>query len=153
MRRCTFMRLMPILALLAFAAAGPADAQGVDDAANRLFERLLARMDSDGDGALSAAEGEAMAERMFEHRDANGDAVLTRDEFMATRGAGRLSADQRAKLEAFRAQRFKEMDKNGDGQVSGEEYFAAAQGRFQAADADRDGRVTREEMGALRGAL
>jgi hypothetical protein len=37
--------------------------------------------------------------------------------------------------------------------VSPEEYFAAAQGRFEAADADDDGRVTKEEMGALRGAL
>jgi Ca2+-binding EF-hand superfamily protein len=151
MRTWTFMRLMP--ALLVFAAAGPDATQAADDAAGKLFDRLLARMDKDGDGTLSAAEGEALAERMFECRDANSDAVLTRDEFTAAKGAGQLSADRQAKLEAFRAQRLAETDKNGDGQVSPEEYFAAAQGRFEAADADDDGRVTKEEMGALRGAL
>jgi Ca2+-binding EF-hand superfamily protein len=134
-------------------AAGPAAAQAADDPGGRLFERLLSRLDKDGDGALSAAEGQAVAERMFEHRDGNGDASLTRDEFMATRGGGRLSAEQKAKLEAFRAQRFGEMDKNGDGQVSAEEYFNAVQGRFEAADADHDGRVTKDEIAALRGSL
>jgi Ca2+-binding EF-hand superfamily protein len=152
MRICTSLRLV-VPVLLVFAAAGPAAAQAADDAAGKLFDRLWARMDKDGDGALSAAEGEALAERMFERRDANSDAALTRDEFMATKGAGRLSADQQAKLEAFRAQRFAETDKNGDGRVSAEEYFAAAQGRFEAADANHDGRVTKEEISALRGAL
>jgi Ca2+-binding EF-hand superfamily protein len=153
MRTCTFTRMATIVALLSLAAAGPATAQAVGDAAAKIFDRILAKMDKDGDGALSAAEGEALAERMFERRDANGDAVLTRDEFMASKGGGRLSADQQAKLEAFRAERFAAMDKNGDGQVGAEEYFAAAQGRFDAADADRDGRVTKEEMSTLRGAL
>jgi Ca2+-binding EF-hand superfamily protein len=141
-----------MLALLAVAAASPV-AQAADDAGGRLFERLLSRMDKDGDGALSAAEAQAMTERMFEHRDGDDDAVLTRDEFMATRGAGRLPADQKAKLEAFRARRFDEMDKSGDGQVSAEEYFSAAQSRFESADANHDGRVTTDEMAALRGSL
>jgi hypothetical protein len=152
MRICTFLRQL-VPALLVVAAAEPAAAQAAEDAAGKLFDRLMAPMDKDGDGALSAAEGEALAERMFARRDANSDAVLTRDEFLATKGAGRLSADQQAKLEAFRAQRFADTDKDRDGQVSAEEYFAAAQGRFEAADANHDGRVTKEEMSALRGAL
>ncbi len=153
MRTCMFVRLATLVALLGFAATGPAAAQVAGDAGAKIVDRILARVDSDGDGALSAAEGKAMAERMFERRDADGDAVLTREEFMAAKGGKRLSADRRDKLEAFRAQRFASMDKNGDGRVSAEEYFAAAQGRFRAADADNDGRVTREEMGALRGSF
>jgi EF hand len=149
MRRCMVLYLMSAWLPL---AADPA-AQAADEPAGRLFDRLLSRIDKDGDGALSAAEGQAVAERMFEHRDGNGDTSLTRDEFMATRGGGRLSAEQKAKLEAFRAQRFEEMDKSGDGQVSAEEYFNAAQGRFESADANHDGRVTKDEMAALRGSL
>ncbi|MGH6929074.1 MAG: EF-hand domain-containing protein [Dongiaceae bacterium] len=145
-------RLSTIVALLALAAAGSAAAQDKGDAVDKLFERLLYRADSDGDGALGAAEGEAMAGRMFEHRDADGDAVLTRDEFMATKG-GRPSADQKAKLEAVRARRFADMDKSGDGQVSAEEYVAAARGRFDAADANSDRRVTMEELRTLRDGL
>jgi Ca2+-binding EF-hand superfamily protein len=146
-------RLRMIVSVLALAVAGPAAAQDKGDAADKLFERLLSRADSDGDGALSTAEAEAMAERMFEHRDADGDAVLTKEEFMATKGGRRLAADQKAKLEAVRAKRFADMDKSGDGQVSAEEYFAAAQDRFDAADANGDRRVTMEELRALRDGL
>jgi Ca2+-binding EF-hand superfamily protein len=54
-------------------------------------DRLLERADSDGDGALSAAELEEMAdgrrqarmERMFERVDADGDGSLTEAELDA----------------------------------------------------------------------
>src|ERR1700752_5271603 len=128
--------------------ADPAEA-----GSGKLMERILAKMDSDGDGALSAAEGEAAAEAIFERRDTNGDGILTREEFMAPAGNVRLSADQRDKLDSFRAGRFTSMDADGNGQVKAAEYFASAQHRFEAADGNGDGRVTKEELRALGDAL
>jgi Ca2+-binding EF-hand superfamily protein len=150
-RRRRRMLLIVTLIGLAMAAAGVARAG--EAGSGRLTERLLQRMDTDGDGALSAAEGEAAAEKMFDRLDANGDGVLTKDEFMARKGGKQLSAEQRQRLDDRRARRFAAMDKDGDGQVSAAEFFAAAQQRFTAADANGDGRVTQDELRSRRGAL
>jgi hypothetical protein len=45
---------------------------------------------------------------------------------------------------------FDEMDKNKDGRVTWDEAWTFVQGRFNAADADRDGGLTRQEADALR---
>jgi Ca2+-binding EF-hand superfamily protein len=145
------MLLIVTLAGLAMIVASAARAG--ETGSGRLMERLLQKMDTDGDGALSAAEGEAAAEKMFDWLDANGDGVLTKEEFTARKGGKRLSAEQQQKLDAVRAKRFAAMDKDGDGQVSAAEFFAAAQQRFTAADANGDGRVTQDELRSLRGAL
>jgi Ca2+-binding EF-hand superfamily protein len=130
-----------------------AAARAGEAGSGRLMERLLQKLDTDGDGTLSSAEGEAAAEKMFDRRDANGDGVLSEAEFMAEKGGGRLSAEQQQKLDAFRAKRFAAMGKNGDGQVTAAEFFAAAQQRFTAADSNGDGRVTKDELRSLRDAL
>lgn len=147
MRRRWWMTAVCLPAMF-MVIAGSAEA-----GSGELMERILAKMDSDGDGALSAAEGEAAAEAIFERRAANGDGILTREEFMAPAGSYRLSADQQEKLDSFRAGRFTVIDANGDGQVKAEEYFTAAQHRFEAADGNGDGRVTKEELRALGNAL
>jgi Ca2+-binding EF-hand superfamily protein len=143
--------LMVVLAGLTAIADGAAHAG--EAGSGRLMERLFHKMDTDGDGAISAAEGEAAAEEMFDRRDANGDGVLTESEFTAEAGGKQLVADQRQKLDARRAKRFAAMDKDGDGKVSAQEFFAAAQQRFTAADANGDGRVTKEELRSLKDAL
>ena len=142
---------MAVLAGLAAMTAGATYAG--ETGSGRLMERLFQKMDSDGDGALSAAEGEAAAEKMFDRRDANGDGVLTAAEFTAQTSGRQLSADQQQRLDAIRAKRFAAMDKDGDGQVSAQEFFAAAQQRFAAADVNGDGRVTKEELRSLKDAL
>jgi Ca2+-binding EF-hand superfamily protein len=154
MVRLRVMRRRWVLVVLAgLAALVAATARAGETGSGRLMERLLQRLDTDGDGALSAAEGEAAAETMFERRDADGDGVLREAEFMAERGSGWLSAEQRQKLDALRARRFAAMDKDGDGRVTAAEYFAAAQQRFTAADGNGDGRVTKDELRSLRDAL
>lgn len=45
---------------------------------------------------------------------------------------------------------FDEMDKNKDNRVTWDEAWTYVQGRFSAADADRDGGLTRQEADALR---
>jgi Ca2+-binding EF-hand superfamily protein len=145
--------MLLIVVLVGLGAMATAAARAGEAGSGRLMERLFQKMDSDGDGALSAAEGEAAAETMFDRRDANGDGVLTEAEFMAEKGGGRLSSEQQQKLDALRAKRFAAMNKDGDGQVSAAEFFAAAQQRFTAADGNGDGRVTKDELRALRNAL
>jgi Ca2+-binding EF-hand superfamily protein len=145
--------MLLIVTILGLALVAAAAARAGEAGSGRLMERLLQKMDTDGDGALSAAEGEAAAEKMLDRLDANGDGILTKGEFMARKGSVRLSSTRRQKLDELRAKRFAVMDKDGDGQVSAAEFFAAAQQRFTAADADGDGRVTKDELSALRGAL
>jgi Ca2+-binding EF-hand superfamily protein len=142
-----------IVVLVGLAAMAAAAARAAEAGSGRLMERLLQKMDSDGDGTLSAAEGEAAAEKMFDRRDSNGDGVLTEAEFTADKGSRPLSAERQQKLDAYRAKRFAAMDKDGNGQVSAAEYFAAAQRRFAAADANGEGLVTKHELRSLRGAL
>lgn len=50
-----------------------------------------------------------------------------------------------------RGEMFEKVDANGDGQVTAQELTAAAEARFAAADADKDGFLTPEEMAANRG--
>ncbi len=152
-RRRRRRMLLIVVAVAGLAAVAAAAARAGETGSSRLMERLLQKMDTDGDGALSAAEGETAAERMFDRRDANGDGVLSEAEFMADKGGGRLSAGQQQKLDAVRAERFAAMDRDGDRQVSAAEYFAAAQQRFTAADGNGDGRVTKDELRSLRDAL
>ena len=146
-------RTLFIVVLTGLAAMTAVAARAGETGSGRLMERLLQKLDADGDGALSSAEGEAAAEKMFDRRDADGDGALSEAEFMADKGRGRLSADQQQKRDAFRAKRFAAMDKDGDGKVSAAEYFAAAQLRFTAADGNGDGRVTKDELRSLRDAL
>lgn len=76
---------------------------------------------------------------VFEHADANGDGLISLEEFKASR-----------------AQQFGRMDRNGDGVVAKSDFGRILQMRPQigerldamitAADANRDGRVTRAEF-------
>jgi Ca2+-binding EF-hand superfamily protein len=146
-------QMLLIVVLVGLGAMAAAAARAGEVGSGRLMERLLQKMDTDGDGALSSAEGEAAAEKMFDRRDANADGVLTAAEFTADKDNRQLSAERQQKLDAYRAKRFAAMDKDGNGQVSAAEYFAAAQQRFTAADANGDGRVTKDELRSLRDAL
>ena len=146
-------RMLLIVTLIGLAMAAAGAARAGEAGSGRLMERLLQKMDTDGDGALSAAEGEAAAEKMFDRLDANGDGVLTKEEFTARKGGKRLSVEQRQKFDDRRAKRFAAMDKDGDGKVSAAEFFAAAQQRFTAADVNGDGRVTQDELPSPGGAL
>lgn len=85
-----------------------------------------------------------MEEQMFKEVDTNGDGAISKAEF-----------------NAFQAKQFKSMDANGDGKISHDEMEAGHQKqadggttthldkRFQAADADHDGGLDREEAKAM----
>lgn len=101
--------------------------------------RMIARADSDRNGAISQAEFRAAAAQRFARVDADRDGTIEPGERPALRGPRRGGERMLARL-----------DTNRDGAVSEAEFVAAAQQRFQRLDANRDGRVDAAELQARR---
>lgn len=150
---------------------GPRQAQPLTRAAieNRV-DAAFARLDADRDGFVTRAEAQAQAQagradrrahrgerrearaerkaERFARLDANRDGAISRAEFDAPRAGGdraerrEARAERRAERRGVRAER---------GAPRGGLFGRLAGRRFDAADADRDGRVSREE--ARNGAL
>ncbi len=102
--------------------------------------------DTDGDGAISLAEAQANAPRLaesFARFDTDGDGRITQAEMHAVRSATREERQARAE------ERYRTADSNGDGAIDLAEAQAGmprAAEKFGDIDADRNGRLTREEM-------
>ncbi len=149
---------LPALATaLLLTAALPATAQdgAVGPGQDRLA-RLIKLIDKDGDGAISAAEAEAFAASRFDKLDSDHKGYLTLDAFEAPlrRAIDRASEARRPQLEKAlpRAEAaFKAMNKSGDGHLTKEEFLADSRARFAAADTDKDGKLTLDELRHARG--
>ena len=107
------------------------------------FNPLVAAIDTDHDGVLSAKEiGNAAA--ALKTLDKNGDGKLTADEVRPNfggrgRGGPGGSPDEMVK-------RLMEFDKNGDGKLSKDEVPERMQGMFDRADTNNDGVLTEDEI-------
>lgn len=109
--------------------------------------------DTDGDGALTKAEAQAAKldgiVKHFDQMDANKDGKLTPDEMRASMMARHKA--MRGKSAQFDA-KFKAADKDGDGALTKAEAEAGQlKGivtHFDEIDANKDGKVTREELRA-----
>lgn len=115
-------------------------------AGGRDGSRLFDRMDSNGDGTITAAESQSQREAMFEKMDANDDGMISaeeRDKMKSRVERFRERRDQSAKERALNA------DTNGDGNVSRDEFMNAPQPLMTEADANNDGNLTREEFSAF----
>lgn len=124
--------------------------------------RMMAMLDTNGDGAIGDDEAAAIADRMFSRIDANGDGVISQEEFTSgPRGRGMkqggswrawlgLSSDEAAAVQKVRADKFAALDTDKNGSLSKQEFFAEAKARFAAADTDKDGKVTPWEFRAQR---
>lgn len=88
----------PFAFVVLLAAGGAAHAQSGE---------MLALIDKNGDGNVSAAEVAENAKAQFAEADTNKDGVLSEDEFLA-----------------FRQKYFKQLDTNGDGVVTRAEMRA-----------------------------
>ena len=102
------------------------------------------KADTNKDGTIDRAEFDARGAERFKAIDANGDAFVTQDEMKAFHEA------QRAKFEVAKGdmgtkflQRF---DKDNDGKISAAEWPKEGRLKFEKADANSDGFVTKEEM-------
>lgn len=103
----------------------------------------LKSVDTDGDGAISKAEADAM----FAKIDTNKDGKLDKSELAAYRKAS--MEEHRAKMKAEFEAKFKAADKNNDGALTRDEFKAAfprMANRFDTIDANRDGKVTTAEV-------
>jgi hypothetical protein len=137
-------------------AALPLAAQ--DDAAPGAgrFTRLVKLVDKDGDGAISLAEAQVFAAARFDRLDTEHKGYLTLDAYEAPlrRAIERASETRRPALEKAlpRAEAaFKSLDKAGDGHLTKDEFLADSRARFAAADTDKDGKLSLDELRHARG--
>lgn len=100
-----------------------------------------AHQDPYGDATVSRADAQAKAVADFDRLDTNRDGKLSADELNASSGPG--GGRMGAMLLRF-------ADANGDGAIGKDEFIAAAMKRFDSADADGNGQLTKAERDAAR---
>ena len=134
-----------------------ANKDGKIDAADRAAQhaerqaKRFTAIDADGNGSISKAEwdkhGADRAAKRAERGDKRADA--------GARGEGKRDGmrgpGKRGGHHGMRGGMMGKADTNGDKAISQAEFQAAALARFDAADANKDGRVTPEERKAQRG--
>jgi Ca2+-binding EF-hand superfamily protein len=144
--------LPALAAALLLVAALPAIAQDATPAPRQdRLARLIKLIDKDGDGAISAAEAEAFAALRFDRLDSDHLGYLTLDAFEAPlrRAIDRASEARRPQLERAlprAASAFKAINKAGDGHLTKDEFLADSRARFAAADTDKDGKLSLDEL-------
>lgn len=144
---------LTLLALGGMAALAVAPAR-----ANRGADEMFQKMDTNGDGKISAEEHTAGAKKMFETMDANGDGKVTaaemtaaHDKITGSRGqdqAGSKAYTKNDKPEMSAEDKIKAVDTNGDGVLTAEEHAAGARAIYEKMDTNRDGLLTKAEMAA-----
>jgi len=113
---------------------------------------MFNRMDASGDGAVSRAEFNAFHARRFKELDANKDGKITLDEMNSghkkavgdlKRGGGDMKNNGTTHLD----ERFNAADANHDGGLEREEAHGMPMlsTYFDEVDANKDGKVTRQE--------
>ena len=109
------------------------------------------KMDSNGDGMISAAEHAAGAQAMFARMDTDHDGNVSAAEMDA---GHRMAGDESMHGKAMSsADRIAKMDSNGDGMLSAAEHAAGAQAMFRKMDGNGDGNVSGDEMQAGHAAM
>ena len=128
---------------------------------------MMAMMDTDRDGAISAQEHAAHAKAMFDKLDTDRNGKVTAAEFAAghtamtkevrviRHGPGMPAMGMGAGMGhgMSSADRIKKMDRDGDGKVSAAEHAAGAQAMFNEADANKDGNLSTAERAAHSAAM
>jgi EF hand len=105
---------------------------------------MFAKHDGNNDGKLDAADRAAHHGAMFEKLDANKDGSISRAEFDAAHQGGMHGKRHHGgKMMMLRM-----ADANNDRAVSKDEFLAAIDKHFAAADADKDGKLTPAERQA-----
>ena len=136
---------MRALALLIALLALPAAAQ---DGALSEVGRKFDQSDVNRDGVVDESEMRAQERRRFVAVDRNGDGVLSGAEFEGGEQPAGLTEAGAAQWRASRRYQFGRLDRDDDGRLTAGEFEGQGRGAFAAADADRDGRLTRIELTA-----
>jgi Ca2+-binding EF-hand superfamily protein len=132
-------------------AGAGGDARKADpEAAKRMVEGVLKRLDKDGDGQLSEAELGPQSRIDFARADRNRDGYVDRIELTivvtqrrrrAGMSDGGFSPDGIKQM----LKNLKEMDANGDGRIEASEW-KGREAIFRRLDADKDGAITKAEL-------
>ncbi|MEP5761651.1 MAG: calcium-binding protein [Litoreibacter sp.] len=133
-------RMIPAIALLSVALVVAPVASFAKGEGRASFEQL----DSDGDGALTAAELAAHAATRFEAADTDNDGNLSSAELLAAETTRKAERAER-RIERMIERR----DENGDGVLSAAELTPSedrATKRFERMDANDDGSISEEEF-------
>lgn len=114
---------------------------------------LFDEIDTNKDGRATWDETWGLVQRRFAAADADRDGGLTRQEAEALRpsrgranGGAQPSAEQAARGGRFRDMMFRSMDANRDGRVTLDELRPMVEARFRGFDADADNAVARNEL-------
>lgn len=116
-------------------------------------ERMLARVDTNGDGMISKAENRAMVEARFARMDADKDGTVEAGE--GRKGWGKRGEGRGGKAKGMRGGRgggagMMMADTNKDGAISKAEFDAQSAQRFAKLDTNKDGKIDATEMQAQR---
>lgn len=132
------------LPLAAVAAGGKAPPTAPRD---QKPEALIAELDTDGSGALSAAEWTEPTRVSFRKLDKNKDKFVAEGEFMGWRAPG---ADKYMTASAFARRRklFSQADFDLDRRLSEEEFLFQAFLGFKNLDRNRDNQLSLDELSA-----
>lgn len=148
----------------AIAVAAPAIAQNrtapqadmTRAAVQERTQKAFERMDANKDGKIDTADREARRKQMFDRVDADGDGAISFTEYTARRdGRPDARAEKQPRGPRFHGRRSgaHAADVDSDGAVTQAEFAAAALARFDRADADKDGTISRDERRAARGTV
>jgi Ca2+-binding EF-hand superfamily protein len=105
--------------------------------------RILDSADANGDGVITREEFHAARERAFSRLDRNGDGCIDNDDAPSRPGARRAAKDRLAQLVA-------QFDKDGDGRISKAEFVDGPTPLFDRADTDHNGELSRAEVAAIK---
>ena len=139
----------------------PPQSQGAEHAAahSSVVQRdLWTRLDTDGDGRISTAEGatDTVFKTDFAAMDANHDGYVSDDEYRTAAkasmetGQGKGGADASSRASSNLGDAVRRLDANADGSISLSEGDADAtiKANFGSIDANSDGMATRAEYRA-----
>lgn len=133
------------LILLSTTASASPDGKPPHRGDGKRAEKIFEKLDTDKDGNLSREEVAKARHNRLNGMDKDKDGYISADDLAAHK------AERSAKHQERHHARFVEhFDKDDDGRVSVEELKSYQSGRFARADADNDGKVSREEWQAAR---
>lgn len=142
------MKALAASALIAAALtviAHPVSAQ--TPAPGDMGRQIFQRIDVNNDGRISRAEFDSAREEMFARADADRNGRLTMSELRALRPEGAAAPQRRPSMEML--QKLRAIDRNGDRAIDLNEFRALGAERFAAADRNRDGFITPDEIADL----
>jgi Ca2+-binding EF-hand superfamily protein len=133
---------LPLTALSVSALAQTADPAAASAHAG-IYQHMLQKMDSNGDGRISLDEYLAASSARFKSIDSQNKGSIDAADIASSKAAIER-IDHRANAMV------KHLDTAGNGYVTQDEFIAAAQRRFARLDKNGDGKLTPDELTASR---